>query len=548
MQLHRNKLAGLPAEFADLGSLTHLDLSCNALESFPLPILRLKSLLSLNISQNSLTELSFTLPGQLHSLQALPSLQALLASGNKLSCVDCTNLPKSLIKIDLSDNPLGNDHGSARDLFSALGSLSQLREIHMRSCGFTDEVLSNFSPFASSKLPRLVALDLGDNEGLNESVVRSAFFLNRQTENIVMVSNLSSVVEKSGTVHVVVGKHVLKEAWELDLERRNPVRGKGVSVGEVEESMFGLGFGTKPEPRRERVTSPPRATKPKVVEKEAWEVEIEAGLHTAAGKLRAKSQITTTDASTTDEPVPSTSTLLDKYYNGSHATLTLPASLPPSRQAIHARSFSLSSSLPSLAGDPVVPSQTLPLSLIQNQPWSSTLRVLTLSNRRADVCFLLGTGGLARLEELALDGCNLPDAVRTKTVDAEQPTSSSSSPNMGGGERTEALIPTLRGLFPNLTVLDLSYNRITTLQGIDALFFPLDLSGGGRGLKALRVRGNKIVDEGLKPLVEIGERFLRAGEGKVGTEAWRGEEIDLRENEIAKVRLVLLFHVYGANM
>lgn len=107
------------------------------------------------------------------------------------------------------------------------------------------------------------------------------------------------------------------------------------------------------------------------------------------------------------------------------------------------------------------------------------------------------------------------------------------------------ILPTLHRIFPALGSLDLSYNALTTLKGVGEMFIPSssasDETGsgpdrGGSGLKVLRVRGNKIDEAALGELVRIGECFKLGDAGMVAE--WHGVEIDLRENEIGKVRNV----------
>lgn len=119
------------------------------------------------------------------------------------------------------------------------------------------------------------------------------------------------------------------------------------------------------------------------------------------------------------------------------------------------------------------------------------------------------------------------------------------------------IIPTLHRIFPALGSLDLSYNALTTLKGVGEMFIPSpsasdetgsgpDRGGTGSRLKVLRVRGNKIDEAALDELVRIGESF-KLGDAGMVTE-WHGVEIDLRENEIGKVRdfhCCLLFRPVG---
>lgn len=113
------------------------------------------------------------------------------------------------------------------------------------------------------------------------------------------------------------------------------------------------------------------------------------------------------------------------------------------------------------------------------------------------------------------------------------------------------VLSTLHRIFPALGTLDLSYNVLTTLKGVGEMFLSPSLSpsdetgsgtrgdGGGGGLRVLRVRGNRIDEAALDELVRIGERIKLGEEDIVGR--WSGVEIDLRENEIGKVRTLTTF-------
>jgi hypothetical protein len=339
-----------------------------------------------------------------------------------------------------------------------------------------------------------------------------------------------------------VGKVIKKEAWEIEVKRKSGLRNDNVESPGDDQGLFGLGFGSGSKAQQARKvgsvttkTNLHTSSSPEpslVIQKEQWEIDAEAGLHTAAGRRRAEIAAAVAEEASIQarhtanvETAAKTGASLDKYYNASHSSLILPSALPVTRRILptHGRAMSVGTTGPSLVSDPLVPMQTLPLPLIESHPWSTTLRVLELSNRRSDVCFLLSGAVdicLPRLEELKLDGCNLGDVVRL--VSSTE------------GETQERLIITVRRLFPNVRSLDLSYNLLTTLHGVEEYFLPPATPAGPvSGLKVLRARGNKIGTEGLEALVSVGKRLQGASSGLDG---WRGEEVDLRENEIAKVR------------
>lgn len=447
-------------------------------------------------------------------------------------------IPSTLLKIDLSQNPLGDD--GMGTFLTSLGRLAGLKDARLHDCDISDAGLPG-GPLASASFPKLEALDLGGNDRLSEARVREVLLSNR---NVAILQDVEqTVVDGVGctVVRLSVGKIVKKETWEIEAERKSRLHNEHVESSGDEEGFFGLDFGSGSKAQQTPATirvgtsvnvhaSSPEV--PAVIQKEQWEIDAETGLNTAAGRRRAEiaaaAAVAAAETKATAEAanVANIGTSLDKYYNASRSSLVLPAAIPATRRNLsaHVRSMSLNSTGASVISDPLVPTPTLPLSLIQSHPWSATLRVLELSNRRTDVCFLLSGAidiALGRLEELKLDGCNLGDVVRLI------------SSTSAGGETRERLIVTLRRLFPNVRSLDLSYNLLTTLDGIEEYFLPTAARGAPEsGLRILRAQGNRIVTEGLEGLVNVGKRLQGASSGVDG---WRGEEVDLRENEIAKV-------------
>lgn len=75
---------------------------------------------------------------------------------------------------------------------------------------------------------------------------------------------------------------------------------------------------------------------------------------------------------------------------------------------------------------------------------------------------------------------------------------------------------------PNIKSLDLTYNVLDNLEGVQ----PLLLRKGG-GLRSLKLSGNRFAD--VSPLTEVAVQI------KAGASGWACEEIDLRDNEIGKL-------------
>ncbi|PPR04904.1 hypothetical protein CVT24_007148 [Panaeolus cyanescens] len=571
VDLHKNKLTSLPNSFADLTSLTILDLSHNALTSLPENIWALPQLTTLNISHNQLTELpfntpfsapdahkranqytssSFFTPAVARAITPLPHLSLLDASHNKISANAIHDrVPTSLNKIDLSGNPLGQSTA----LLRTLGSLRRLKEARFEKAQIGDDSfpsdLFSSTPFASLRL-----LDLSETQ-VNLEVVQRALQSMTQTLNF----DFANDEPPEGVTRVLVGKRIIKEAWEIELERRSKSR-QAATVNYTDDWDEPAPKHSARSDSRTSTVSPtpaaasraPAAVKPvqpkKEILKEAWEIEAEQGLLTEGGKRRARAMAAAAAASHDDgvhgsaappspPPTSSSSGLSSpQYYNATSQTLSLPASAPLAKSSGHGRSFSVVTS--AMAATSLsrtehlsVPTPTLPLSVIVALPFASTLRVLNLSNRRMDKSFCLPshsdsvTGFLPVLEELDLEGCNLGDLVQV--YEASESVSGSNTPPR---RRSEMVIPTLTRLFPSLRTLNLSYNNLSnasmTSEALTALIL---VSPNRRGLRHLRLRGNKITE--LDGLASLAEAFR----GNRDNQAWKMEEIDVRDNEIGRL-------------
>ena len=183
--------------------------------------------------------------------------------------------PPNLVKIDLNQNPLGTRTG---DILRGLGALERLREVHMRVVGLNDASLRRFfDADGEGSFPALDVLDLGDNDGLSEDCVRKTLLASRLASGggesaIVVGSHLDQLRSRTNTagdplpIRLVIGKHIVKEAWELEVERRALVHKKSLrglpadyeegekpplpkANGAKEEdeagSGLGMGFGQK---------------------------------------------------------------------------------------------------------------------------------------------------------------------------------------------------------------------------------------------------------------------------------------------------------------
>ncbi|CAA7269657.1 unnamed protein product [Cyclocybe aegerita] len=569
VDLHKNRLASLPNTFADLTALTVLDLSHNALTSVPDNLWALPELTTLNLSHNQLTALPFNAPfvgttgrsknarqpsggfftpAITRATTPLPHLVSLDASSNKISAAAIHDqLPVSLTKVDLSRNPLGQSQQFLRNL----ASLKRLKELRFEHAEIGDDSfplsLVSFVPF-----PSLRILDVSETQ-VNLSAAKDA--LKQMTQELNF--DFSTEEPPMGVTRVLVGKRIVKEPWELELEQRAKSRAHTtVNFGDdwtdalpPPRSTSRTSTASPTPPPKASAAIPKKVIQPKEVQKEAWEIEAEQGLLTEGGKRRARAAAAAaasqaelgkgsppTAEGPSSSPSPSTSMGLSspQYYTPTTQTLQLPASAPPTKSAGHFRAFSVAApssfpKTPARNGDLAVPTPTLPLSTIVTQPFASTLRVLILANRRLDRSFDLPStpesvpisGFLPCLEELDLEGCNLGDLVAVHHA---------SDPASTPPRSSELIIPTLSKLFPSLRTLNLSYNGLTSFALTpDALSTLILDSPHRKGLRHLRLRGNKISE--LDGFVKISESF----KGNREVAGWKMEELDLRDNEIGKL-------------
>jgi Leucine-rich repeat (LRR) protein len=554
--------------------LTVLDLSHNALVVLPEKIFALPELTTLNLSHNLFTALPFNSPfvnqnGRAkksqrssggfftpvvsHSTTPLPRLVNLDVSNNQIHAKDIdSSFPVSLVKVNLSGNPLG----FSQELLRNLSSLKKLKEIKFEKCEIGDD---SFPPslFISPFFQALRLFDLSETQ-VNLDSVTEAFKDIKQELNF----DFSTEDPPEGVTRILVGKRIIKEPWELELERRANLR-KAAPATPVVDDWDEPTLPSRSTTRASNVSPTPAAksavvqekkpVKPKEVIKEAWEIEAEQGLSTEGGRRRARaaaaaaaqaqsqpaeksdalSKPSASSSPTPSSPTSSSSLSNPQYFTQSTQTLKLPASAPPTKAAGHARAFSMASPSASFlstmrSGDLSVPTPTLPLSVIVNQPFADTLRILILVNRRMDRSFTLPSaphsvsGFLPKLEELDLEGCNLNDLVPVHHVSQ----AGASTPPRSD----ELLIPTLTKLFPSLRTLNLSYNALSNSSLTSAALTTLILASPHRqGLRHLRLRGNRISE--LDGFLGLAEGF----KGNRNVPEWKLEELDLRDNEIGKL-------------
>ncbi|KAJ7649729.1 hypothetical protein FB45DRAFT_885727 [Roridomyces roridus] len=561
IDLHKNQIVSLPDQFADLAALTTLDLSHNALTSLPANLFSLPALSNLNVAHNALTSLPFSAPFSSAKAKAksaarglfgsdiqrasapLPKLVIFDASHNKLTAgaIDLS-IPESLVNLDLSENPLDLDgHEPCAKLFGALAALRKLKVLRCDKAAVSDRIFEG-NNLSSSAFPSISVFDFGSTKVTESGASFALKDLGKPLD--FEITNEDPPV---GIIRVIVGKKIVREAWEVEAERRSKSRtGKVVDGGERDDLGSGSGKpAAAAAPSPQKPASQIRPVKPPVM-KESWEIEAEQGLLTEGGKRRARAAAaaaaSANDDSASSLPSQSSSpkvpSLTDpQYYAARTETLTLPASTAPKALG-HSRAFSvhstsLKSALAPRVTDVTLPTATMPLAVISAQPFAHTLKVLILANRRMDRSFTLPTTPigqplLPRLEELSLEGCNLGDLIAVSTASPEEtivPTPTETKP----------ILPLLADLFPSLRSLNLAYNTLTSASFstsiVSSLILSDDASPGParKGLKQLHLRGNRITDlDGFQ-----GVAILFKGNREVP--GWGLEELDIRDNEIGKL-------------
>ncbi|KAJ3852386.1 hypothetical protein EV368DRAFT_41127 [Lentinula lateritia] len=532
LDLHKNQITSLPKTFGDLTRLTTLDLSHNSLTSLPSNLFTFPELSVLNISHNHFTSLpcnapftsssgkkqnsssgGFFGPVIARSSVPLPKLVSLDASHNKITAeaID-PEIPTALVKINLSFNPLGDSAAFMKNL----SGLPNLQELRMEQADIGDESFPEDTKSSSKpSFPRLRILDLSETRVTTDTI--KAAVQNFQPQREISL-DLTTENPPEGVILVLVGKKVVREAWEIEAERKAKAPAAGTS-------------GSTSTPTAKRPVS-----KTEVV-KEAWEIEAEQGLLTEGGRRRARAAALAAEAkekekaaSSTSSPAPSLAN--SQYYTRATNALALPASTPPSKAISHGRAFSFNPSSSAFTGSPspndfAVPLPSAPLAEIAAQPFALTLRVLTLNNRRADRSFTLpasyGSALLPNLEELDLEGCNFADNVSVARIHSSP---EESSPNRS----SEPLLPLLASLFPSLRVLNLSYNTLTSACLTTDTLCALILEAPHRkGLKQLILRGNKLTElDGFQGLAEMFK-------GNRDVPGWKLDELDLRDNDIGRL-------------
>lgn len=442
----------------------------------------------------------------------LPRLTSLDASHNKIitSAIHHDSLPQELQTFNLMYNPLSD----VAELLTSLSALALLVALRLSGCDIDDTSFpaTLLSSANGPTFPKLAVLDLGETRATRAAVSSALSGLTQSIDFEASVTDERTV--PTGTLAIAVGKHIVRESWEIEADR---------FVQRLRERRSAANLRDTP------VSESPPPPVPQPIQKEQWEIDAEQGLLSEGAQRRARAvaaaQHATEDSGavglTTTTSASHTTPVLGRYWDPHTLTLTLPPST--GRSVRHgAGATGEGESLPRV---------TLPLALIITQPFADTLRTLELRGRRAEPGIVLPTSSdgtqhlFPRLETLNLEGCALSDVVP-------------------GAELADAggTLGVLARLFPSLRNLELAYNNFTGAalgRGVlEQLLFVGDGDNGRHvGLRRLVLCGNRI--EELNGLRELAQEVFGAGADVGNTKAvelcgkWTLEELDVRQNSIA---------------
>ena len=510
-------------------------MSHNALTSLPSHFFSLPSLSTLDLSHNSLTALPFSMPFDpattvpacsrrsseffppseiVRATRPLPRLTSLDASHNKIisSAIHHDSLPQDLETFNLMYNPLSD----VAELLTSLSALTQLVALRLSRCDIDDTSLPATLLSSANRpiFPKLAVLDLEETRVTQAAISRTLSGLTQNIDFEVSVTDERTVT--TGTLAVAVGKHIVREAWEIEADRH---------VQRLRERRSAANLKVTPDSE----SPPPPPPLPQPIQKEQWEIDAEQGLLSDGAQRRARADAAAQHAADDSGAVVGptviaashTTPMLERYWDPHTLTLTLPPS--NGRSVRHGAGAA--------RNEESLPRVTLPLALIMAQPFADTLRTLELRGRRAEPGIVLPTSSdgsqhlLPRLETLNLEGCALSDVVP-------------------GAELADAdgTLGVFARLFPSLRNLELAYNNFTGAalgRGVlEQLLFAGDGDNGRHvGLRRLVLCGNRI--EELHGLRELAQVVFGAGADAANTKAvelcgrWTLEELDVRENSIA---------------
>lgn len=575
-QLHNNCLASLPDSIAFLTRLTSLNLASNKLSTLPSQILALNNLKDLDLSSNLLTELWprtwQTLASEAaarrpaHSPSASPD--APRTNSNSFwsrSDPECTveehdsdaPFPR-LRSLSVADNPLAHTtlHDSEFILPANIATLdlsrTRLRKVPTR-------LLSRLPKLAHLRLVGNALTDTAFALEASEKVEDDLLFAALETLDVSnnALDTLEHVELLFGRPASSAESRIRIEWIGLDKAVSNVIRstenalmdrGPAGSVNETNNVELRTAKVTVYENRLSLEQGRRRAIW-RAVQDSSDMTRTMAALHVSDKSSATQAQDESlTDAPSDEMPPPYSPSDVSnspaqpvkiaeasepavEVVSDDHAAVVLAQSGRTAAQSaldLHSRQLE---SLPELEGDACLPPhlrdvsrlnlaqnafKALPLVALHDYSWSRSLVLLNLSRNKITSIDLPSacSSGAALLPNL-------------KTLDLSWNQLTSDFQPISGDVAPTSLFSTVATLAPNLLTLDLCQNKLTTANGIEQLLLG--------GVKDLLLQGNKIDD--VSALANLGEKMADGEEQAAELrKQWKCEVMDLRDNEIARVR------------
>jgi Leucine-rich repeat (LRR) protein len=503
----------------------------------------------------------------LKSMAPLNALTTLVLADNAFDDQAFTapgfEFPPRLISLDLSSCGLTD----VSLPISVLSTLPRLVRLNLSSNVLSDSFPLSPSP-SSPLFPALKSIDLSNNafdsllnlestlEGTGKKI--DWIGLPKVISNLVRAASVirlqSGEKERRETVECKVGENLLREEQgrRRGLFPPNPSTPQPVRVVEA---------------RVTTMVDVPAAVEVMVQEeaggeKEAWELEAASGLLTEGGRRRARAEAARRTRETpTATPVRTVVEVMEslKLEDGEDSTPPSPsptARLPPppycADKVAEVKLEEQAVEELEVEEEGEDASEEDPAVVLVSSAFDPTTRVLDLSRRKLDAILVPTTG--TPPSRLSPSTLNLSHNVFTtlplstlsawswislSTLDLSHnsisalsllslpsPLPSLHSLNLSSNALPSTLdstplLSSLHTLFPSLSILELSYNQLSTVEGISSLLFG--------GIEKLNLRGNQI--ETIEELVDV----AKTCDGKPVVEGWKCIELDLQDNSIGRV-------------
>ncbi|KAM0756021.1 L domain-like protein [Meredithblackwellia eburnea MCA 4105] len=576
VDLHNNVLTCLPKSFSQLSRLTHLNLAGNRIQDFPAAILDLP-LRHLDLSLNGLRSLW---PEELTN--PFPFLSTLLLSFSDLRGVftptTTITFPSNLVTLDLSSSGILQDGV----LFGALSKLNVLLSLDLANNGLTGDL----SAVDSTSWERLRTLDLSRNSidtlaSIDEAVER----LERIVSWVGLPKTISVLVDEqrsntliSRSEKTTLEINILENALMSERARRRAILYPPPAPLEV------------PSRNESAPTSPalssassPRLASPEAATPVFTSPILESGSPPLTPRCEAEASTSTVENSPTEAPPPyaldpssdlsgtmEKKLLIEEKENDEDSKSNKKVEEEPSPVTHHhgadtsgdeAAFALLTTANLSANGTTLVlshrslvdlPSPTshiptsprprkvdlshnvfpsLPFAAIARWGWGESLTTLDLRSNRALGIRAWAGIVLPHLMELNLADNRLEDEVRG-CLRGEEGGDDGQGQGEGHGQGGVGLWELVAMVAPRLRVLDLSVNRLKSLNGVRRVLLPDPGEGGvGTGLVELLLSENQLED--VAGLCEVAEELDLGGGDARGR--WKCNVLDLRQNNISRL-------------